>query len=57
MLEKSGQVILTDDDIHKYNKGVVSDRVQQTWGFTLEDLARIIENNNFVNVKEAGNES
>jgi hypothetical protein len=51
MLEKSAKVILTDSDIKEYNGGTVSDRVQEAWGFSLDELRHVIEAKNFVIIK------
>lgn len=48
MLEKSSTVVLTEQDLADYRLGLVSDRVKQTWGFTLEQLREVVENNNYV---------
>lgn len=52
MLEKSSCLVLTDDDINKYYAGIVSDRVQQTWGLSLEELREVIESKQFTKAKE-----
>lgn len=53
MLEKSGEVILTDEDVKKSKEGVVTQRIKENWGFTLDELTKIVENNNYIitNVK------
>lgn len=52
MIEKSGSIVLTPDDIEQYNAGIVSERIRQTWGLSLDDLKAIIESNQFTKVKE-----
>lgn len=52
MIEKSGSVVLTDDDILQYNRGIVSDRVAQTWGLSLEALKDVIERKQFTKIKD-----
>lgn len=52
MLEKNGSVVLTEDDISKYNAGVVSERVRQTWGLSLDELRQVVENKQFGKVKD-----
>lgn len=56
MLEKSAKVVLTDSDIKEYNGGTVSDRVNETWGFSLDELKRVIEDKNFVIIKTKATE-
>jgi hypothetical protein len=51
MLEKQGKVVLTDMDIDEYNKGRVSSRVKETWGFSLDDLKDVIETKQYIKVK------
>jgi hypothetical protein len=51
MLEKSSCLVLTDDDISQYHAGIVSDRLQQTWGLSFEQLQEIIESKQFTKVK------
>jgi len=48
MLEKSGSIVLTQNDLDKYRREEVSDRVKQTWGLTLVQLQEVIETNNYV---------
>lgn len=48
MLEKSSTVVLTEQDLADYRLGIVSERVKQTWGFTLDQLREVVENNNYV---------
>lgn len=50
MLEKNGAVVLTSDDLDMYNRGLVSERLQELWGLSLEQLREIVENNNFTQV-------
>lgn len=47
MLEKSGTIQLTQSDLDLFYKGEISDRVKQTWGFTLEQLRQVIENKDY----------
>ncbi len=48
MLEKSGSVILTKDDLEKLKREEVSERVKQTWGLTLVQLQEVVEADNYV---------
>ena len=57
MIEKSGSIILTEDDLRQYNVGVVSDRIRNTWGLSLADLKDVIESKQFTKVKDVENES
>ena len=50
MLEKNSAVVLTSDDLDMYNRGLVSERVQELWSLSLEQLREIVENNNFTQV-------
>jgi hypothetical protein len=46
-LEKSGTIQLTEDDINLARSGMVSERVRQTWGLTLEQLQEVVNNNDY----------
>lgn len=46
-LEKSGTIQLTEEDILLARKGIVSDRVKQTWGLTLAELQEVVDNNDY----------
>lgn len=46
-LEKSGTIQLTEDDINSAKSGIVSERVKQTWGLTLEQLQEVVNNNDY----------
>lgn len=48
MLEKSGTIVLTVDDINELNNGKVSERVSSTWNLTLQQLKEIVANNDYV---------
>jgi hypothetical protein len=52
MLEKSGSIVLTQTDLDEFHKGVVSERVKNTWHFTLAQLSEIINSGNFVTIKD-----
>ncbi len=47
MLEKSGTIVLTTEDLQDLRLGLVSERVKSTWGFTLQQLQEIVKNNNY----------
>jgi hypothetical protein len=51
MMEKSGSPIITESDLILFHQGVVSDRLQDSWGFTLTELAEAI-NSNFFTLQE-----
>lgn len=51
MLEKQSKVVLTDEDLEAYNRGQVSSRVQETWGFSLDDLKDVIATKQYVTIK------
>jgi hypothetical protein len=46
-MEKSGSVVLTDDDLKQYNAGIVSKRVQETWDLSLDELRQVVEKGQF----------
>lgn len=47
MLEKSSSIILTSDDIKMYNDGLVSKRLQETWGLDITSLGQLINSQNY----------
>lgn len=47
MLEKSGMVLMDLHDITEYGKGVVSQRLQDEWGLTFNQLKSIISTNQY----------
>ncbi|MCI4437243.1 MAG: hypothetical protein JHC33_10600 [Ignisphaera sp.] len=48
MLEKSGSVTLTDKDLEEYNKGIVSDRIAETWKLSYNELRDVVENKSYI---------
>lgn len=44
---KSGSLLLTNEDLQEYYQGRVSQRLKDSWGLTLEDLQKYIQNNNY----------
>jgi hypothetical protein len=46
-LEKSGTIQLTEEDVLLAKQGVVSDRVKETWGLTLQELQEVVNNNDY----------
>ena len=48
MLEKSGTIRLSRDDIEKAKRETVSERVKSTWGLTLPQLQEVIESHSYV---------
>lgn len=49
-MEKSGSVVLTEDDLKQYNEGVVSKRVSDTWGLAFNGLKDIIDRGMYTKV-------
>ncbi len=47
MLEKSGSVVLTKEDLELYNQGQVSKRLADEWGLSLESLREIVTSHNY----------
>lgn len=47
MLEKTGQLKLTEEDLVKAKSGEVSERVKQTWGLTLKELQEAINSKDY----------
>jgi hypothetical protein len=47
MLEKSGSLLLTKEDLEDFSLGKVSKRVSDTWGLSFEELKEYIDNNNY----------
>jgi len=52
MMEKSSKVALTSYDLDQLAKGMVSQRLEELWGLTLEDLERIVTNHEYVKIDE-----
>lgn len=48
MLEKSGTISLTSQDLEELREGKVSERVKATWGLTLVELQEVVKNNDYV---------
>lgn len=48
MLEKSGTITLTTEDLNELHAGKVSERVQSTWGLTLQQLQEIVAMKSYV---------
>ena len=51
-IEKSGRILLLEEDIDEFQKGQVSQRVFTNWGLTLEELSSIIQSQHYVLVSE-----
>lgn len=49
-MEKSGRILLTQDDLASFYSGLVSDRVRDMWGISFEELRDIIQNNQYEKV-------
>jgi hypothetical protein len=45
-MEKSGRIVLTPEDLAEFRKGLVSERIQTTWGLTFAELSEIIASQN-----------
>lgn len=48
MLEKSGTITLTLQDLEELRRGKVSDRVKATWGLTLVELQEVVTKKDYV---------
>lgn len=47
MLEKNSQIVLTTMEVEEYNRGVIPDRVKQTWGVnTINELRELMKTQN-----------
>lgn len=44
MIEKSGVLVLTEQDIEEYEKGIVSERLKSAWGLDYNQLQDLIRN-------------
>lgn len=51
MLEKSGTIILTDEDLKELKEDKVTKRVKDNWGLNLEQLKEVVENNEYTTTK------
>jgi len=47
MLEKTGTIRLTSEDLIQAEKGIVSQRVKDTWNLSHEQLQEVIQNKAF----------
>lgn len=47
-MQKSSIPMLTQADLDEYNRGLVSERLQEVWGFTLDELKSIIGSGGYV---------
>ena len=47
MLEKSGTIVLTDEDLKELKDGKVSKRVEDNWGLSVEQLKEVVKNNEY----------
>lgn len=56
MLVKSGELILTEDDIKQSKEGNVSKRVKETWGLSLEELNQVVANKDYKTIKDESKE-
>jgi len=57
MFEKNGSIVLTEDDVRQYNAGVVSKRLQELWGLSLDDLRNFFVNNQVSIITTTGQEN
>lgn len=48
MLEKSSTIVLTKNDLELYNQGIVSERLQQQWQLSLDELRQLVQTGNYV---------
>ena len=47
MLEKSGIIVLTEEDLEEYNSGSVSERIKSLWNLSFDELRDIVLSNSF----------
>jgi hypothetical protein len=47
MLEKTGAVTLTEEELIQIRSGVLPQRIEQTWGLSLSELSSIISSGNY----------
>lgn len=47
MMEKTGAVSLTEEELIKAKSGVLPDRIKQDWDLTLPELESIIQTGNY----------
>lgn len=48
MLEKSGTITLTLEDLNELEKGKVSERIRSNWNLSLAELKEIVATNSYV---------
>jgi hypothetical protein len=47
MLEKTGAVTLTEEELIQAKSGILPDRIKQTWDLSLSELSSIISSGNY----------
>lgn len=52
VMEKTGKVALTSYDLEQLSQGKVSQRLEDLWGLTLDELKQVVESHNFVKIDE-----
>lgn len=57
MLEKTGAVILTEEELIQAKLGTLPDRIKQTWDLSLEELSAIIQSGNYQTTGSKSSES
>lgn len=46
-MEKSGALVLTEDDMAQYREGKVSERITALWQLRIEELRQVVEDENY----------
>lgn len=52
VMEKTGKVALTSYDLDQLAQGKVSQRLEELWGMTFEELKNVVESKNYVKIDE-----
>jgi hypothetical protein len=52
VMEKTGKVALTSYDLDQFSQGKVSQRLEELWGLTLDELKEIVSSRNYVRIDE-----
>lgn len=56
MLEKSGEVVLTELELEQIKKGQTPKRLEKDWGFEYNELRKVVDNDQFTLVNEENKE-
>lgn len=46
-MEKTGSVLLTQEELDQIKAGILPDRIEKDWGLTTAELIAIIESGNY----------